>query len=88
MRLSRRNVGAVAELFDISCLYGTPAFSGLTTSTFNEWTASSENTFELIDEFQGKPIVLGQHYFIVNPVTGSGTSPKWYVARYTLLPSN
>ena len=24
-----------------------------------------------------EPFVLGQHYFIPNPITGSGLSPKW-----------
>ena len=25
----------------------------------------------------GSPFVLGQHFFVTNPVTGSGLSPKW-----------
>lgn len=23
------------------------------------------------------PLILGQHYFVTNPVTGTGISPKW-----------
>lgn len=56
---SRRSVGAVAALFDISCLYGKSAF---------------DNVPEV---YQESTYFLGEHYFIANPVTGTGISPKW-----------
>ena len=37
----------------------------------------SVTVFDVIAEYQGNPGVLGQHYFITNPVTGSGLSAKW-----------
>jgi len=73
------NVGAVAEIIDISCLYNTDEFSEINTQAYEVWTdlPSEFTTFDLIDVLHGDNLVLGQHYFITNPVTGSGTSPKW-----------
>lgn len=34
---SRSNIGAVAELFDISCIYGTSAFNGVQDPLFAMW---------------------------------------------------
>ncbi|KAK7462845.1 hypothetical protein VKT23_007421 [Stygiomarasmius scandens] len=75
------SVGALAELFDVSCLYGTKFFSGITSDAFALWHAappsiSAPSVVEFLHTFKN-PAVLGEHYFIVNPVTGTGTSPKW-----------
>ncbi|EGO03871.1 hypothetical protein SERLA73DRAFT_175561 [Serpula lacrymans var. lacrymans S7.3] len=72
-------VGAVAELFDVSCLYGTPAFESTPAQTYTAWNASSAITSqEIIGTLSllEAPVVLGQHYYVANPV-GSGLSPKW-----------
>ncbi|KAE9404664.1 hypothetical protein BT96DRAFT_412731 [Gymnopus androsaceus JB14] len=76
-------VGALAELFDASCLYGTSSFTDLSSTAFAAWNASATS-----DVFDSKTVIstarvmtspstLGQHYFIPNPVTGTGLSPKW-----------
>ncbi|KZT25687.1 hypothetical protein NEOLEDRAFT_1241563 [Neolentinus lepideus HHB14362 ss-1] len=70
------NVGAVAELFDISCLYNTPLFDPISNAAFAAWNVTPEAPLDLISAFSGNPIVLGQHYFIPSP-TGSGVSPKF-----------
>ncbi|KAJ3821562.1 putative malate dehydrogenase [Lentinula raphanica] len=75
------NVGALAELFDISCLYGEPGFDELTSVTSLLWNAAPPalTPAEIISfgEKYDLSFVLGEHYFVVNPVTGSGLSPKW-----------
>ncbi|KAJ8515689.1 hypothetical protein ONZ45_g6931 [Pleurotus djamor] len=53
------SVGALAELVDISCSYGTSSFDTIQDNWYLIWTP------------------LGEHYFIPNPVTGTGLSPKW-----------
>lgn len=76
-----RSVGAVAELFDISCLLGTPAFDHIEDLAFTIWKAlpnkvTAAKVIELL-HLAKTPAILGQHYFITNPTTGSGSSPKW-----------
>ncbi|KIP06971.1 hypothetical protein PHLGIDRAFT_71863 [Phlebiopsis gigantea 11061_1 CR5-6] len=74
------STGAVAELFDISCL-SEVTYEVLTDLTFAAWkdAPSSITVQKVIDELDifHPAFVLGQHYFIVNPITGSGLSPKW-----------
>ncbi|OCH85781.1 hypothetical protein OBBRIDRAFT_285503 [Obba rivulosa] len=75
------NVGAVAELIDISCLTAIPGvLNTIQDPLYAFWTnftgASIQeiiNLFHLIDP----PEVLAQHYFVSNPLTGMGVSPKW-----------
>ena len=75
-----RSTGAVAELFDISCL-PSATYSGLTDLAFAAWNAAppSFTVQEVISDLGllHPAFVLGQHYFIVNPLTGAGLSPKW-----------
>ncbi|THV04701.1 putative malate dehydrogenase, partial [Dendrothele bispora CBS 962.96] len=78
------SVGAFAELFDISCLYRTQCFSNITSDAFEVWNAAPPSvTASRVPQFLDSlrqfhnPTVLGEHYFVVNPVTGSGLSPKW-----------
>ncbi|OAX36774.1 hypothetical protein K503DRAFT_772207 [Rhizopogon vinicolor AM-OR11-026] len=72
--------GAVAELFDTSCLYGTPAFDSAPTVVYDAWSAAYDlvTPQELITTLGllPNPTVLGQHYYVPNPV-GTGLSPKW-----------
>ncbi|KAJ8586342.1 hypothetical protein M405DRAFT_875061 [Rhizopogon salebrosus TDB-379] len=73
-------LGAMAELFDSSCLYGTPAFDSAPTVMYDAWSAPGDfvtpqeviTTLGLLPN----PAVLGQHYYVLNPV-GPGLSPKW-----------
>ncbi|KLO11596.1 hypothetical protein SCHPADRAFT_941911 [Schizopora paradoxa] len=72
------SVGALAELLDISCLFGTPVFGNLTTVAFDIFNASpAVTTQDVINALGGDKIVLGQHYFVTNPFTGSGVSPTF-----------
>ncbi|KAH0826603.1 hypothetical protein J3R83DRAFT_4964 [Lanmaoa asiatica] len=72
--------GAVAELFDSSCLYGTPVFDTAPGLAYTTWEASTEPvapqdiiaTLGLVPD----PLVLGQHVYIPS-ATGSEGSPKW-----------
>ncbi|KZP25026.1 hypothetical protein FIBSPDRAFT_821375 [Athelia psychrophila] len=71
--------GAVAELFDVSCLVSQPSFASLQDTAFTMWTASPapETPAALITKLGTSPTVLGQHYFVANPSGAAGTSPKW-----------
>ena len=66
---SGRNVGTLAEMFDISCHYGRPEFATIQTDAFNDWSAdASTNPFEsgLVQLMKDKYNinVEGQYYFI------------------------
>lgn len=76
------SAGALAELVDISCLYKFPSvFNNISDYAIDLWSKApaSVTTAELISKLSKvkNPIVLGQHYFITNPVTGTGLSAKW-----------
>ncbi|KAJ7635063.1 hypothetical protein FB45DRAFT_1057001 [Roridomyces roridus] len=74
------NVGAVAELFDISCLYGEPEFLNMSQIAYQMWELMppTEPILNLINYFAAfrASMVLGQHYFVQSP-TVTGLSPKW-----------
>ncbi|KAJ4481993.1 hypothetical protein J3R30DRAFT_2110765 [Lentinula aciculospora] len=77
------STGAFAELFDVSCLVGQASFTSLQSTAFAAWNSSSSTSVSSTSSILSSanvissPITLGQHYFITNPVTGSGLSPKW-----------
>lgn len=74
------NVGAVAELFDISCLYGTSEFSKVQDDAYTMWSKAPKGvTAQSVIQILGtNPAVLGQHYYVTNPVSASpAVSPKW-----------
>jgi len=72
------SAGAVAELLDVSCLYGTPVFSTIENTAFDVFNANNQVTVnDVIDALGGDSVVLGQHYFVINPVTGTGLSPQF-----------
>jgi len=73
--------GAYAELFDVGCLVNTPIYSKISDLAFGAWSkappaVTAQTIVNGLASF-GAPGVLGQHYFITNPITGSGISPKW-----------
>jgi hypothetical protein len=73
------SAGAVAELYDISCLFGQAQLDQVADDAIAAWTATSVSPAEfgsLLTEVPN-PTSLGQHYFITNPVTGTGINPKW-----------
>jgi hypothetical protein len=75
-------MGAVAELFDISCFYGKKHFNDVQDVVYKKWlkTPESESIASVIKNMTGNPKVLGQHYFIENPHKHAGapaTVPKW-----------
>jgi len=75
-------VGAVAELFDISCFYGKDHFHEIQDVLYKKWLKAPESASieAVIKNMTGNPKVLGQHYFVENPHKHSGapaTVPKW-----------
>ncbi|CAE6401873.1 hypothetical protein ACGC1H_000220 [Rhizoctonia solani] len=72
------SVGAVAKLFDISCLVNTPLFPGIQDLVFA--VADNAKGQALISKIETIlkhcPVTLGDHYFIPNPaVNGTGLTP-------------
>ncbi|KAF7794780.1 hypothetical protein EIP86_005922 [Pleurotus ostreatoroseus] len=81
-----RNIGAVAQLLDASCLVPTPLFVALPAALHAFWTAlppAAPTIQSLLALLHSTPsplapsLVLAQHYFVTNPLTGAGVSPKW-----------
>jgi len=77
--LTYSSVGAVAELFDVSCLYGTPEFSKIQDDSYTLWSHAppSVTAQGIIAKLGSGPPVLGQHYFVPNPNGSPTLSPKW-----------
>lgn len=71
------SVGALAELFDISCIsFDDPLFENIQTAAYQVWNATQGISILDVEKALGSGYpVLGQHYFIVNPFTGNGLSP-------------
>ncbi|VDB88881.1 unnamed protein product [Peniophora sp. CBMAI 1063] len=67
------NIGAIAELFDISCIASEP----VQLKAYEGWSASSQTALEFIDTIGHRSFVLGQHYFIANPTAGGANEPKF-----------
>jgi len=75
------NVGAVAELIDVSCYVNAPWFDTIQDVLFPAWdelsqSMSIQQAIEFV-HFLNPPANLAQHYFVPNPATGQGVSPKW-----------
>ncbi|KAJ3500443.1 hypothetical protein NMY22_g19260 [Coprinellus aureogranulatus] len=74
------SAGAVAELFDISCLVGSALFDTIPDRLMDLWKDAPDSmTADILTSmfYPGKnSAVLGQHYFVPNP-SGQGLSPKW-----------
>ena len=78
--VSYSSVGAVGELFDISCLYGSTLFNTIQEPLFEAWSdLSPEITITEAISFLPYAVPLdliqAQHYFIPNPA--GGLSPTW-----------
>ncbi|KAH8828625.1 hypothetical protein DL96DRAFT_1012529 [Flagelloscypha sp. PMI_526] len=73
------SAGAVAELFDISCLYNTPAYSKIPDIAMHVWkSAPSGITIQqVIGLIPNVKVNLGQHYFIPNLAGTGAAQPKW-----------
>ncbi|KAJ7191283.1 hypothetical protein GGX14DRAFT_481692 [Mycena pura] len=70
------SIGAVASLFDISCLEKSD-FAEVQTKAFKTWSkASAKTKATSIGATVGAPNLLGFHYFVTSP-SGTGLSPKW-----------
>jgi len=69
------SAGAVADLFDLSCLSAiTPIFNNIQDLAFPAWEAAPPS-FKIGPSTMGYP-QLGNHYFQPNP-SGTGLSPVW-----------
>ncbi len=80
MHLLNSAFGAVAEVFDASCFATKPQFATIQNPAFAAWNTSRPPPIQDIIArlaTTNNPLVLGQHYFVTNPVTGTGISPKW-----------
>jgi len=71
------SAGAVASLYDVSCLAGTPFFSNLTDLAMRLGGARQRTAVNsaISVNLGGSPIKLGDHYFISN--AAGGISPKF-----------
>ncbi|KAF7986277.1 hypothetical protein HWV62_35204 [Athelia sp. TMB] len=74
--------GAVAELFDLSCVFSEPSFASVQEKAFSAWTAApdSVDVFAVISDLTSNSAVLGQHYYVNNPAPSPGasaTTPKF-----------
>ncbi|KAJ7308774.1 hypothetical protein DFH08DRAFT_900066 [Mycena albidolilacea] len=75
--LKYASVGAVASIFDISCIDKTPAFATIQTTAFNAWSAAPAGVSpDTVGGKIGAATLLGYHYFVPAP-SGTGLSPKW-----------
>ncbi|KAJ7731928.1 hypothetical protein DFH07DRAFT_991053 [Mycena maculata] len=70
------SIGAVASLFDLSCLDQTSGFANIQTTAFNLWSAAPASLVaSSVGGQVGAPNLLGYHYFVIGP-SGS-LSPEW-----------
>jgi len=68
------SIGALATLVDISCLYGTPEFPKVQNDFFALPSFAQTAIANIVKK---TPLLLGYHYFVTNPVSGVGISPKF-----------
>jgi hypothetical protein len=68
------SAGAVASLFDISCLYKTPLFPRIQDDIMRLPTSKRDQLVKAMDK---TPLHISDHYFISNPITNTGISPKF-----------
>jgi len=74
------SIGAVVQVFDISCLQCKRDFLTIQNEAMTAWAAApaSASAIEVVSSFPPlkKASLLGQHYFIQNTTSG-GISPVW-----------
>jgi hypothetical protein len=68
------SAGAVATLLDVSCLYKTPLFARIQDDIMR---LPANRRDALVQAMLPTPLHIGDHYFITNPITGTGISPKF-----------
>jgi len=74
--MCNRSAGAVADLYDISCLNKVPAiFNSIQDIAYTAWKVAPASIKTLGAAAVGYPL-LGQHYFAVPP-SGTGINPVW-----------
>lgn len=83
------SAGALAELVDISCLYkNTALFKKIPDIAIKAWSKApaSMTAAKLISTLADvkSSAIQGEHYFITNPVTGVGISPKWDFSSHAI----
>ncbi|KAJ7249770.1 hypothetical protein B0H12DRAFT_1324409 [Mycena haematopus] len=82
------SIGAVASLFDISCLDDTSEIASIQTAAFDIWSAAPAGTAATsIGSQVSAPGLLGFHYFVTSP-SGTGISPKWDFTSTTGNPNS
>lgn len=69
------SAGAVATLYDVSCVYGTPLFSQLPDIALKFNFQRSPIATEIGRSLGQNPLALGDHYFVSN--SAGGISPKF-----------
>ncbi|KAF8599517.1 hypothetical protein BDV93DRAFT_449243 [Ceratobasidium sp. AG-I] len=72
------SVGAVAQLFDLSCFVNSASFSTAQETVYNLGPNAQGQTLISNILLNTTPVLLGNHYFIANPaVGGTGVSPTF-----------
>ncbi len=72
-------MGSIAEQLDVSCMAFEPYFPTVQEALYKIWDATPYSIHAIFDLLHvlNPPIVLSQHFFQPNPVTGTGVSPVW-----------
>jgi len=70
------SVGAVATLYDASCA----ASSTLVLDALPEVLFKASQSKQALKILNASPFKLGDHFFITNPITGTGVSPEFNFA--------
>ncbi|KAJ7668946.1 hypothetical protein B0H17DRAFT_1247984 [Mycena rosella] len=80
------SIGAVASLFDISCLEKSQ-FASVQTKAYTAWDSPAAGACASeIGSRVGAPKLLGFHYFVTSP-SGTGISPKWDFTSTARVPT-
>jgi hypothetical protein len=84
------SVGAVADIADAACLAEHHLkLADVAKFTYDGWVRAPHGVTPKSMIKKTHLEVLGQHYFIVNPLTGTGISPKWdFSAKGDAFPGN
>ncbi|KAK7045117.1 hypothetical protein R3P38DRAFT_2609507 [Favolaschia claudopus] len=81
------SIGAVASLFDISCLDHTPQFASIQTKAFDIWkNLPAFLPATVVGPLVDAPHLDGFHYFIPS-TSATGLSPKWDFTSTTGSPA-
>ncbi|KZS98611.1 hypothetical protein SISNIDRAFT_481329 [Sistotremastrum niveocremeum HHB9708] len=70
------SIGAVADLFDFSCLAKETSILNTVPSILYGVEVGSPPAIKFLDS---TPLHIGKHFFAVNPTTGSGISPAFHI---------